>query len=104
MSGVLRRGCGRFFHWCPACEDLHPLPYSWTFDGNMEKPTFSPSFKQTFTHWPNKDDVRNGQERVCHYFITEGFIQFCCDSWHGRSDIVQMPDLPRDAFSIETQD
>lgn len=44
---------------------------------------------------------------TCHYIITEGRIQFCPDSWHGRSDIVQMPLIPeglRTSFDGETQD
>jgi len=110
-SPILRRATGRFFHWCPACEDMHPLPDSWMFDGNVEQPTFSPSFKQTFTHWtgePGSEEARRTREdRVCHYFITDGRIQFCPDSWHGRSDIVAMPLIPeqlRDSFAKETQD
>lgn len=107
VSPILRRARDRFFHWCPACEEMHPLPDSWRFNGDVNKPTFAPSFKQTFTYWPEGADVRAGVERVCHYFITDGNIQFCHDSWHKRSDIVAMPMIPKhvhDGFSIETQD
>jgi hypothetical protein len=31
---------------------------------------------------------------MCHYFIAGGKIQFCSDSWHGRSDVVDMPKIP----------
>ena len=97
---VLHRGDDRYWHWCPACEHEHPLPDSWKFNGDLKNPTFSPSFKQTFTHWTGGIDRKTGlgqgerQERVCHYIITDGKIQFCPDRWHGRSDIVQMPLLP----------
>jgi hypothetical protein len=42
----------------------------------------------------------------CHYIITDGKIQFCPDSWHRRSDIVQMPLIPDwiSDFGQETQD
>ena len=42
---------GGYAHWCPACEEMHAFavdkPFSngakWTFDGNLDAPTFSPS-------------------------------------------------------------
>lgn len=115
VSPVMRRGPAQYFHWCPACEHMHPLPFSWEFNGDVTVPTFSPSFKQTFTHWTGgvmASGLGSGerQERVCHYIITKGMIQFCPDSWHGRSDIVTMPKIPDglsdagDGFPIETQD
>lgn len=88
---------------------MHPLPDSWTFNGDLQKPTFSPSFKQTYFH-AFKDNAQGkprGEERVCHYIVTDGKIQFCPDSWHGRSDIISMPVLPArmtDDFGRDTQD
>ena len=78
---------------------MHPLPDSWTFDDNLEKPTFQPSFKQGFVRWTGGIDPEGRgrgerQQLVCHYFITAGNIQFCQDSWHGRSDIIAMPPIP----------
>lgn len=105
VSRVLRRAEGRFFHWCPACRHMHPLPDSWKFDGNVERTTFSPSFKHggkrivTDEHgrWTG-EWVRdaNGElvDGTCHYFITDGNIQFLGDSWHRRTDIVAMPIIP----------
>ena len=65
-------------HGCQGCNSNHlinvELPNSngakWTFDGNIEKPTFSPSIN-IVGH--------------CHYFITEGNIVFCSDSNHHRA-------------------
>jgi Family of unknown function (DUF6527) len=95
VSTILRRGTAQHFHWCPACERLHPLPdHGWTFNGDINKPTFVPSFKQEFV---DLDRERDQPFRfVCHYIITDGNIQFCPDSWHGRSDIVAMPAIPPD--------
>lgn len=70
------------YHWCPACECLHELPDRWTRTGPDSAPTYTPSFVQ---HRP-KDP--------CHYVITEGRIQFVGDSWHGRTDTIEMPDIP----------
>lgn len=111
VSPILRRGVDRYFHWCPACEQTHPLPDRWKFNGDVKKPTFSPSFAQTFS--PDKvikayfdKGVPVSKQVLCHYIITDGKIQFCPDSWHKRSDIVQMPLLPAhlDEFGKETQD
>ena len=75
-------------HWCPGCQRNHviytdpraqPNGHFWTFDGNEERPTFSPSINIV------------GQ---CHYFIREGMIQYCSDSKHALAGItVPMPDL-----------
>lgn len=71
------------YHWCPACEKLHVLPDTWARSGPDDAPTYVPSFRHTM-----RDD------RICHYVITAGMIQFCPDSWHKREDIVPMPDIP----------
>jgi hypothetical protein len=111
VSAILRRGRSRYFHWCPACEEMHPLPDGWKFNGNVTRPSFEPSFKQTFARWPGEPGSAEARESkrdlVCHYIIADGRIQFCCDSWHGRSDIVAMPPIPEhvaDPFAHETQD
>ena len=98
VSEILRRGQGRYFHWCPACERIHPLPDGWTFNGDINGPTFSPSFRQEyFQRVGDQTERPRGEMRVCHYFIVQGTIQFCADSWHGRSDIVVLPALPAGA-------
>lgn len=104
VSTVLRRGEGRYFHWCPACERMHVLPDGWTFNGNLEKPTFSPSFKHSGKRTVNVKGIWTGEwhrgadgrpaDGTCHYIITDGRIQFCNDSWHKRSDVVDMPPIP----------
>lgn len=84
-----------YHHWCPACERLHPLQLEgWQFNENFGRPTFTPDFKQTFSVILPRDVAPT--YRTCHYFITDGRIQFCPDSWHGRSDIVAMPPIPVD--------
>lgn len=89
VSSKLRRAPGRYFHWCPGCEHMHPLPdQGWTFNGDLERPTFSPSFKQ---------HLRGNA--VCHYILTDGVLNFCNDSHHalaGKS--VPLPVLPPGAL------
>jgi hypothetical protein len=75
-------------HWCPGCRCNHiiyidprsqPNGHHWTFDGNLEAPTFSPSI-----HIVGR----------CHYFIRAGLIEFCADSAHDlRGQTVPLPDL-----------
>lgn len=116
VSPIMRRAVGRYFHWCPACEEMHPLPDSWSFNGDVKKPTFSPSFKHNGLRTVNVNGVWTGEwvrgpdgealDGTCHYIITDGKIQFCQDSWHKRSDIVAMPPIPEFIadFGQETQD
>jgi Family of unknown function (DUF6527) len=102
---LISAATGGYHHWCPACDRLHPLPEKgWQFNGNFSRPLFTPSFKQIFVailgrsiSEPAEHSEHNiTTELVCHYFITDGKIQFCPDSWHGRSDIVAMPPIPVD--------
>jgi hypothetical protein len=76
-------------HWCPGCGELHRIDVNaanpntgsqWTWDGNVDIPTFSPSINIV------------GR---CHYFIVAGQIQFCKDSRHKLAgQTVDLPDLP----------
>ena len=35
-----------YFFWCPGCKKIHPYQVPrWTFNGDMNKPTFTPSLK-----------------------------------------------------------
>jgi len=101
----MRRIAGGYSHWCPACDEMHPLPDSWTFDGNLEKPTFAPSFKHNglkLTYGPDgkwdgwaRDAAGNTIPHICHYHITEGKIAYCNDCNHEfNSKTIPMPDLP----------
>lgn len=106
VSSILRRGVDCYFHWCPACEEIHPLPDKWNFNGDLEKPTFSPSFKhEGYLKCKEADGRWNGKWRrdaegrtipfVCHYILTDGVLNFCIDCTHdmaGKS--VPVPKLP----------
>jgi len=67
------------FH-CPGCGREHPYRIkpepgypTWCFDGNMERPTFSPSL---LVH------ARSNDGAICHLFVRDGQIEFCSDSQH----------------------
>lgn len=106
VSKKLRRKSDGYAHWCPACREMHSLPDGWQFDGNLEKPTFSPSFKHTGLKTVRDEEGRWTGEWVldsagkpvpecCHYILTAGVLHFCGDCTHefaGRQ--VELPDLP----------
>lgn len=76
-------------HWCPGCEHIHAFavetPFGngahWSFDGNMDRPTFTPSM--------------NIGPSFCHYFLRDGRIQFLDDCRHNlRGQTLELPDIP----------
>jgi hypothetical protein len=84
VSSKLRRGEGRYFHWCPGCEEMHPLPDTWRFDGDLESPTFHPNFRHSW-----------GDNAICHYNLLGGVLWFCADCTHDLAGLkVPLPDLP----------
>ncbi len=92
VSMKLRRTEAGYAHWCPGCNRMHVLPSSWTFDGNLDAPTYSPSFKHTCVINPAGRAPFVG---TCHYILTAGVLNYCGDCDHsmiGRS--VALPDLP----------
>lgn len=61
--------------YCPACKRMHYYAVGgsgsgpkWTFNGDAEKPTFTPSLKYT--------------DGSCHLFVTDGYIEYCSDCPH----------------------
>ncbi|CAL8476385.1 DUF6527 family protein [Caballeronia sp. S22] len=79
---------------CPGCGMLHvvylktPGRPHWTFSGDVDRPTFSPSIAVHWTEHPRTNPVN----KVCHSFVTDGQIQFCGDSTHELAG--QTVDLP----------
>lgn len=74
--------------YCPGCKHNH-IYYvrwgarhvqqgpTWSFNGDMEKPTFSPSLLNTTTMTdPERPD------KICHLFLTDGMLQFLSDCTH----------------------
>jgi len=121
----------RIWHWCPACKCLHrydlavplhqpewegineessPSQHQWSFNGNLEAPTFMPSML-IFTSHPDRSrpweewvamkergeitEIPYTRTTVCHYHIIDGNIHYCEDCPHElRGKIVPLPDLP----------
>lgn len=96
---------GGYAHWCPACEEAHVYATDnpqrngakWTFDGNLDRPTFTPSMLIRIGPRPTVPEGRPdaGQVDVCHYFLTAGSIQYLADCTHAlKGQTIPLPDLP----------
>ncbi len=75
--------------WCPGCEDMHRIyvdgdQATWTWNGNEDVPTFSPSIL-----------VLHGDNR-CHSFVVDGVWQFLDDCTHSLAGqhvpMIPLPD------------
>lgn len=69
----------RWVYFCEGCGHVHQFDKRWTFNGNMEKPTFngsghSPSIKM--------DWAESGVAKCCHAIITDGICAFQSDCTH----------------------
>lgn len=110
VSDFLRRYTGGYMHWCPACEEMHPLPDSWNFQNkDLDKPTFTPSFMHSGLKRNMVDGKWVGEGRnawlydaqgksipeICHYILTDGILNFCSDCTHSfAGQSVPLPKLP----------
>jgi len=78
--------------FCPGCKYYHsfrialgntPNAPVWTWNGDMNKPTFSPSLL-----------VNGMTEQRCHSFVRDGKIEFLSDCWHElRGQTVDIPEI-----------
>lgn len=73
---------------CPGCGSLHCFRVEgegrpkWSWDGNVDQPTFSPSLLVNQHHAPTR----------CHLFLRDGKIEFLNDCHHELAG--QTVDLP----------
>ena len=108
LSSILRKSTDwSVFFWCPGCKRGHAIVHKqnphnpngpvWTWNGDVNKPTFSPSLLITYP--ANSEATEEFKEwrteRRCHSFIIDGKIQFLSDSTHELSgQTVDIPDFP----------
>jgi hypothetical protein len=110
---------GYGFH-CPGCDRFHAVytagypSQNWTFNGDTERPTFTPSLLvQWDDHEPpvtpeNIEEYKRAPwtqskvHRVCHSFITDGRIQFLGDCTHALAgQTVEIPPWPESKMAFE---
>jgi hypothetical protein len=88
--------------WCPGCKKKHWYPIVgrdsrqvWSFNGNLEKPTFNPSLLH-HEHPTLDDEGKTETSPRCHIWIRDGVIEFYSDSTHGVIGHVPMVEIPED--------
>jgi hypothetical protein len=86
---------GQIF-FCPGCKSAHAVNTSgprWTYNGNPDAPTFSPSILVTYD---GRDAGEDGAPPdVCHSFVRDGMIQFLDDCTHELANqTVEIPEWP----------
>lgn len=74
---------------CKGCDQEHIFEHKrWHFNGNLDKPTFTPSVRITW----NEGEEQTPQ--CCHFNITDGMITYCGDCTHGLSNqTMELPDF-----------
>lgn len=85
-----------YVFFCLGCDRHHRIPTQdandgqrcfWDFNGNMDKPTFTPSI---FVHGKGASEV--GHE--CHSFVTDGKIQYLGDCTHHLAgQTIELPEI-----------
>lgn len=84
---------GRVMLWCPACDRAHWIHTDlWAFDGNLERPTITPSILVHAVQWETQYEFHNprhavppGEKTVCHSFVKDGRWQYLADCTHAMA-------------------
>jgi hypothetical protein len=95
---------GGLMFWCAGCDTPHRVGVGggdgpqWTWNGDVDRPTFSPSVLVTWTTavppattLENSEQIRRGEivqqevPQVCHSFVTDGRIQYLSDCTHAMA-------------------
>ncbi len=105
---------GRIYFNCPGCGDTHVLNVKqgsrpcWEFNGDYEKPTFTPSVLYKSGHymdgntehcWCRWAEKHPGEEApfkccICHSFVTDGKIRYLGDCSHELAgQTIDLPDI-----------
>ncbi len=119
LSPILRNGeGGRLTWWCPGCNEAHAIQTGegpgprWGWNGNAEKPTFTPSVLVR-GHWYTPKGEADEQawqdagcpaprptfetaDTCCHSFVVDGQMQMLGDCTHALAgQTVPIPPWPR---------
>lgn len=91
LSNILRGGDNGNMSWhCPGCGMRHSIRVGegsgprWVWNGNTERPTFTPSVLVTYPANPDAEEEFKEwrKERICHSFVVDGQMQFLGDCTH----------------------
>lgn len=115
QRGMLRFAAEQhIMFWCQGCDSAHGVYVGhggWAFNGNWDRPTFSPSvlvrsghyaegWKQGDACWctyaaEHPEDEHPFLCHRCHLFVTEGKIQFLADCTHALAGQTLELTMPR---------
>lgn len=131
LSAILRNGSDkRLTWWCPGCNSPHSIQHGagsgprWGWNGNADKPTFTPSVLTWWDEPANLDDPEALKSdcaealarreagatgdackvplvsKRCHSFVVDGAMQFLGDCTHAQAgQTVPIPPWPRPDWS-----
>lgn len=91
--------CHQYHITCPGCQTNHAMGAGiHGFNGDFEKPTFTPSLLCTGSKFESK-----GSDKVvpmqCHSFVRDGRIQFLSDCNHALAgQTVDLPEFVKDGL------
>lgn len=108
---------GGLTYWCQGCKTRHMIRHGdgpgerWGWNGDVEKPTFSPSVLTTNGHYLDTHvtgarcwcvyNVEHPEQehpftcQRCHTFIRNGMVEFLSDCSHELAgQTLPLPDLP----------
>lgn len=99
-----------YWSWCLPCKTHHKFQTKlaagrtgpvWQFNGDMVKPTFTPSLRYFISQTNETDERGNRTGRVlperttCHLFLRDGKLEYCSDCPHALAgqtvDLVGLP-------------
>lgn len=82
---------------------MQVCPKRWNWNGDVDKPTLSPSILQKCGPFP-EDTKRAGEFDICHCFVRNGNIEFCGDCTHSlKGQSVTLPEM-EDVLDIQVVD
>lgn len=90
----------RLLFQCPGCNKIHTVAIGagkgerWQWNGDPEKPTFSPSIKVVYpANSKTAESKDQYSEQICHFSVENGEIRFLEDCTHSLAgQTVQIPD------------
>jgi hypothetical protein len=83
-KGKLRITESGYASFCPGCNEYHIFDKRWTFDGNFDSPTFTPSLLCSTPEY--QDEEWNIASTRCHSFVRAGQWEFLGDCTHELKD------------------
>lgn len=97
MAKVIRNAKDRYRFECPGCETNHVVNDSWQFNGDFDRPTFSPSILVSHGEMTGVSEETKRQYKLverCHSFVRDGRIQFLDDCTHKLAgQTVELPEI-----------